>query len=560
MVIFFAALLLCLSWLVAEHFPPWISWHNEVFAFAAVLWLGAAGIGASRHQSKVRVPIAALFLLFFGLLICIQFVLAQIDFFGDVAAIAFYLCASIVALTCGFNAELSTNSKARNPVEYLAIAVVVGSAISATIVMVQVLEVWEGSNLISRMSSGRRPGANLNQPNQLATLLLMGVVSVVYLFEARRLTKYPAVFITLLLVFGFSVTESRTGLISFVGIVAWWLTRKRVFGSSISLPIAFSGSGIFAAAFWFWPQVYAFIYAGGMPVEGVVQVNTSAGTRFVVWPQLIDAAMLHPWFGWGVGGVSKAQNAVVSNYSSGEPFTYAHNIILDLVIGLGFPIAFSLVAVVVVWLWKRVRITNDLVTWYGLAFAIPLGVHSMLEFPFAYAYLLFPVVFMVGVVEGRSAPDRVVRFPRWLASTGVLLCLVSMGWSVLEYVKIEEDFRVARFESLGMGKTPDEYQRPTVFILTQLGALSEVTRIIPALGMKPDSIELIRKVAMRFPGPATQNRYTLTLALNGYPEEARRQIKVIRTLHGEGTYRAIMRKWQELADTKYPQLSEFVEL
>ncbi|MDE2417084.1 MAG: O-antigen ligase C-terminal domain-containing protein [Burkholderiales bacterium] len=559
MVFFFAALLLGLSWLVAEHFPPWISWHNEVFAFAAVLWLSAAGIGISRNQRKLRIPNAALFFLCVGLLVCIQFALSQIDFFGDIAAISFYLTASIFALTCGFNAGLTTDSKVRNHVDYFAIVVVIGSVISAVIVIAQVLEIWEGFDLISRMSSGRRPGANLNQPNQLATLLLMGVVSLVYLFDARRLTSYPASFIALLLAIGFSITESRTGLISFMGIVAWWVVRKRRHGSRISLPVTLVASGVFAAAFWFWPRIYTYIFAGGIPVVGVAKVDTSVGTRMVVWPQLMDAAMLHPWFGWGAGGVSKAQNAVIDKYVSGEPFTYAHNIILDLVIGFGIPIAFLLVAFVTVWLWKRVRLTKDLVTWYGLAIALPLGVHSMLEFPFAYAYLLFPVVFMIGVVEARVVPVQIVQFPRWLASAGVFICLVVMGWSVLEYVKIEEDFRVARFESLGMGKTPDEYQRPTVFILTQLDALSEVTRTVPAPGMKPDRIELIRKVAIRFPGPATQNRYALSLALNGYTEEARRQIKVIRTLHGEATYRAIMQKWHILEDTKYPQLREFIE-
>ncbi|MBK7549979.1 MAG: pilin glycosylation ligase domain-containing protein [Rhodoferax sp.] len=36
------------------------------------------------------------------------------------------------------------------------------------------------------MQTLRRPGANLGQPNQLATLLLMGMVSLAYLYELAR--------------------------------------------------------------------------------------------------------------------------------------------------------------------------------------------------------------------------------------------------------------------------------------------------------------------------------------------------------------------------------------
>ena len=63
-----------------------------------------------------------------------------------------------------------------------------------------------------------------------------------------------------------------------------------------------------------------------------------------------------------------------------------------------------------------------------------------------------------------------------------------------------------------------------------------------------------RKVAMRFPWIANQNRYALCLALNGNPDEATRQLKVIRAMHGDKTYQAIKTSWQELAHTQYAQL------
>jgi hypothetical protein len=131
-----------------------------------------------------------------------------------------------------------------------------------------------------------------------------------------------------------------------------------------------------------------------------------------------------------------------------------------------------------------------------------------------------------------------------------------MVWSVFEYFAIEEDFRVARFEAVRIGETPVDYVRPHTILLTQLGALVEDARITPAPGMNADQIELTRKAALRFPWTATQNRYALTLALNGNPQEAVRQLKVIRAMHGEKHYEQLKANWHELAKTRYPQLAE----
>jgi hypothetical protein len=95
-------------------------------------------------------------------------------------------------------------------------------------------------------------------------------------------------------------------------------------------------------------------------------------------------------------------------------------------------------------------------------------------------------------------------------------------------------------------------------MLTQLGALLEAGRITPTPNMDPRSIEMARKVALRFPWPATLSRYALSLALNGSPDEAIRQLKVIRVAYGEETHQIILNDWTSLAESKYPQLRVFL--
>jgi hypothetical protein len=223
---------------------------------------------------------------------------------------------------------------------------------------------------------------------------------------------------------------------------------------------------------------------------------------------------------------------------------------------MGVPLTALLVLVTGAWLWRRGQSANQLLSWYCLAVVLPVAVHSMLEFPFAYAYFLVPVMFVLGVLERTAASKPALSVG---ARPAVLLLFIAsfIGvWSVVEYVSIEEDFRVARFEALRVGQTPSDYQRPTVVLLTQLSALLDGSRILPRPGMKADELALAKNVALRYPWTATQNRYALSLALNGDPEEAIRQLRVMRTLHGEGTYEEIKANWDNLARNKYPQLRE----
>ena len=163
-------------------------------------------------------------------------------------------------------------------------------------------------------------------------------------------------------------------------------------------------------------------------------------------------------------------------------------------------------------------------------------------------------MFLLGVLEGTLTPNRFVRVGYWPAASGVFLITATMAWSVVEYIAIEEDFRTVRFEAMRMGRTPSGYERPRIILLNQLGALLDGARTVPAPKMSPQRIDLARKLALRFPWPPLQSRYALSLALNGKPEEAIRQLKVMRAMHGEENYERTKVNWSELAATRYPQL------
>lgn len=552
-------LLLC-SWVLPLHILPWVSWHSEVLAFFAVALCASVAVVRQVVKSKklrIGLPLSGLPFIALALLATVQAASGLIVFAGDALILCFYSALCVTALALGYASGSSSTERisqyqSREVLHIVAITLLAGAFVSALVAFTQVLEIWERSAWINRSFSLRRPGGNIGQPNQLATLLLMGIASLLFLYECGRLKALSSTLILLVFVVALAVTESRTGVLSLVLLSGWWLLKNKRVGFRVSpWVIGLSIMG-FVAFFWAWPRIFDFIQQGA---GAVADINTKPGLRLVVWPQLLEAISQRPWAGWGLNQVSKAHNAVVASYTVSEPFSYSHNILIDLALGLGVPLAALLVFVSGVWLWRRIRLANQLLPWYCVALALPLAVHSMLEYPFTYAYFLVPVMLVLGVLEGLSGAKPAFTIGPHPAAVIFLVMSVMAAWSVVEYVEIEEDFRMARFEALRMGQTPASYQRPHVVLLTQLDALLAGARIVPKPGMSPGEIELAKKVAQRYPWTATQNRYALSLALNGNPDEALRQLRVMRALHGEMASAKISESWKALAEEKYPQLS-----
>lgn len=549
------------SWLMPLHILPWVSWHSEVPAFLAVFLLVLGGLTAWVWRTRgtalrISLPASMLLWLALCLLVLVQWICGQIGFAGDALVLGLYFALCSLAWGLGYVANLADRGQdvlLEPSLEVVAWTLLAGASASAVIAMVQAFDVWETAGWINRMPQLRRPGGNIGQPNQLATLLVMGMASILFLHQYKRMGHYAAGMLLLLLAVGLAATESRTGLLSMtVLVILWWQIGRGHMSLRVKPWSVIAGFMVFLVLYVSWSSVMS--QADSM--AQAAQVKTKAGMRLVVWPQLVEAITLHPWAGWGLREVPAAHNAVVSEHATSEPYSYAHNIVLDLALGVGVPLTIMILGVVGLWLRRRLMASANIQAWYCIAAVLPIAVHSMLEFPFAYAYFLAPAMFLLGSWEAMTGAKACLHIRIKTAAAFVALISAVAAWSVIEYVRIEEDFRVVRFESLRLGKTPADHERPKVLLLTQLDALLHAGRIEPRPEMPPEMIELARKAAMRYPWPATQNRYALSLALNGRPEEALRQLRVIRAQHGERMYGVIRGNWQTLGQEKHAALRE----
>ena len=92
MSLLFSVLFLSLGWFTAEHFPPWVSWHGEIWAFAAVMWSVACLLLMKNSRSRnVIFPNFAWPILLLAVVVIVQMMAGSIEFVGHAWVLLFYL-------------------------------------------------------------------------------------------------------------------------------------------------------------------------------------------------------------------------------------------------------------------------------------------------------------------------------------------------------------------------------------------------------------------------------------------------------------------------------------
>lgn len=554
-------LFLLASWLQPLHVGPWMSWHSETLAILALLWLTGHQLAMALSMRTTQLRLPRLVFVPFVLILCVwlQFGTGLVNYLGDAVTFSGYFILAIVALGVGYNwaaDSYSADAQERGEalLRVLAVTVLAGAVMSVLLALAQACEVWTSEGWIATTNGYRRPGSNMGQANHFATLALMGMASLVYLYRGSVLHRGIGTLLMLLLLLGLAVSESRTALLGMASMTLWWVLKEPVLRVRRGYSVVVFVWAIYLILRWWWP---VFITDLQLVEAGDRELGRSfadAGLRQVVWKQLLSAIAVHPWFGWGLGGVSEALTAVVHEHLTSSPFTYAHNILLDMAIWMGIPMAVGLSILIGVWFFSRLRSAQDLSTWYCWAMVLPFAVHTLLEFPHAYSYFLVPVLLCIGFQEAKLNSSRTLRLNKWVGSVALGLIAVLVTWTTFEYLGIEEDYRVVRFEALRLGKTPDGYEQPKIVWLTQLDAMLAASRMQPTPAMAEEDIDALRRSAMRYPWSALQNRYALALALNGKVPEALQEMQVIRAMHGEVHYDRLKLYWKTLEDEKYPQL------
>ncbi len=549
------ASLFLLSWLLPNHYPPWTTFHSEAAVFAALV---SFSLAFAADAQKVCLPrsIAALFA---GLiaLIWLQWATGLITYGGDALVSSLFIAG--VALAWWQGARCALTPLAAEPAVSLAAALLAAAAaISSFIAQLQWLQLELGVSLYAvALGPNMRPYANLAQPNQLATLLLVGTVMAYLLYERRLLKTWQFIVLALYLTVGLVVTESRTGLLSAFVVGLFFLLRGKPGWRRAGWPMV--------AAWW---AVIAVLTKARAPLNEALMlapprqvVLAVDDARLVIWKQMLAAIAESPWWGYGWRQTMAAHRHGVESIPGTTPTEYAHNVALDVLAWVGIPLGVLLLLLLAWWLLRTAKEVKNGTELLLLAATLPVLVHSMLEFPFAYAFFLFTTAWFLGALHARQRPEKFrlnhapSRLVRLLVFGGIMAFALLCAQVAQEYLEAEEDCRVMRFEMRRVGTRPVEHQAPHLVLLTQLDELLQMGRLTPRRGMPPAEIERMRRANMTMDWGSLYLKYVIALGLNGRPDEASRQLQGMRSLYGEKTYRAAVDELQAWRDGKYPELA-----
>ncbi len=305
--------------------------------------------------------------------------------------------------------------------------------------------------------NGAEPGiafGNLRQPNQLATLLVIGLLSLRCVwqqgnFQGRwgRAGSAGGWYAAALLVVGLAASASRIGLVELLvlGALAVLWPRAPVGERRKMLLLVLGTVAAYAVAALVLPQLLQLGegVAGRNMIDRLQHGESTCGSRLILWSNVLDLIRAKPWTGWGWGELAYAHYI---HLYDGPRFCHildnAHNLPLHLAVELGVPVAVLVCSAIAYLVWRgRPWAETDPTRQLAWGVLLAIGLHSLVEYPLWYGPFQIAVglcLWMLWPSSARSVGARsyekssALRFSGSAVSRAVatvmLLAVAYTGW------------------------------------------------------------------------------------------------------------------------------------
>ncbi|MBS7806055.1 O-antigen ligase family protein [Variovorax sp. PCZ-1] len=298
---------------------------------------------------------------------------------------------------------------------------------------------------------------NIQQANLLATLLSVGLLSLIHLIYVGRIKTWLAVLFGVSLMLGHAVAASRTGLIELLCVVAL-LLYWRPWAVNKMMPWLLAGAAVLLVAGSVFPYILETFYDVEVARRLLFRISlaSSCQSRLVIWSNVIELIQMRPWTGWGWDGLLYAHYIQpMEGERACIKLSNAHNLFLQLAVEYGVPFAAGIFLFLLWTLWRfkpwRAQQASERLGWSVL---LMIGFHSLVEFPlwFGYFQLMFGLALVLifssqtGVLQ--SQENAVLVRMRWMLATFSLSILALLA---LDYHRASQLYLPPQFRSKWYG-------------------------------------------------------------------------------------------------------------
>ena len=521
----FAAIFISLSWLLPIHYRPWVTYTGELFAFLSLFSLAAIYL-----KDKIKLPVLSLPLLLLAIIPLIQYLGGELFFFDKALTSTLFVFGFWLSIVIGYNLSVEKLDR-ENIFTGFSIVLLLCGTLTGIIAICQWLTLDAYIPGMVNMQNAVRPYANFAQPNNMATFLVMSLLGCLYLYEKQKLKTWITCLCSLIMLLALALSQSRTSWVACCCILIYGAYQQYKGFIRLKWYYALAWFGLFIGFILILPAVTQLIAqitdANIAQTKDVIARATGDMSRLAIWEQMLHAIADRPWLGYGWNQTSVAYTLVSDHFQGPVWIRSAHNFILDFMLWNGLLIGLPFLAYFGYWGYQLNKHVNSVESVIGILMIGAVLIHSMLEFPQYYAYFLLPVGFIIGLVQSQQANIKTITLsPNYMrvsyAISLILLILIVRDYSVM-VPKLNQSMRHEQ--------TPEKItNQDQIYLLEEFNRRIAWIRMNPYTKLNTQQLEDIKEIVLNYPTQYDLIKYAKVLAFNGYEQEAKHQLGLLKTL------------------------------
>jgi O-antigen ligase len=525
-----------LPFLMSHHEYPLPTFYQEWLAIALGLAAVAAMLLVSPRAGLV-IPRSGLWLLGFAAVLGLQVALDMVAYYEQSMMAVLYVIWAVMLIWLG--SEMRRVFSLERICDVLAFTLIIGGMLNALFGVLQFfVDPRDLPTQISAMSTFAF--GNINQSNLFANLLAMALGSLLFLVIRGRVSIVFAIFGAALLLFGLSLSASRSSwlyLVWFLVLAGLFARRsgdpriRGIFLGMCGLVVLFIGVELVVNQSGFFVGVHgaATSTTARLVTQSEYSGNATPSLRWLMWRHAWMMFANAPLLGVGFGEFGWHYFLQVDLFAadvvSGQA-RQAHNIVLQLLSETGLLGTACVGLAVLGWAWRARKIAGGPAAWWLLALLGVQCIHSMLEFPLWYAHFLGPAALLMGLAETDGFHSALGAKLRAIVFGMSLMGALILGATLQNYVEFEKWFqnylRIRRDDITSfLGYQDVLFKMDKVLLLRPHIELAMTGSVLPDRNHLADKLEY-NGTAMRFaPIWPVAYKQVLLLALNGETEKAK---------------------------------------